>query len=172
MAIDMRHNKSMAESTNSFKVFIEIPAGSAVKYEVDEETGELAVDRFMFTSFVYPTNYGYIQNTEGEDGDPLDALVLSIHPVHPGAVIKCHAVGLLEMEDEGGVDTKIIAVPVSKVDPEFGQITDIEAVAENTKAKIKHFFDHMKELEPEKWVKTGEFKGSSAAAMVIKRSSL
>ncbi len=154
-----------------FKVFVEIPVSSSVKYEVDEETGELTVDRFMFTSFVYPFNYGYIQGTLGEDNDPLDVLVLSSHTVHPGVVIKCHAIGLLEMEDEGGVDTKIIAVPDVKIDPVFGEYKDINNVPEITKRKIKHFFDHMKELEEGKWVKTGEFLGKEDAENIIKESS-
>ncbi len=154
---------------DTYKAFIEIPLGSAVKYEVDEETGELSVDRFMFTSFVYPANYGYIKDTMGEDGDPLDVLVLAQHAVVPGAVIKIKPIGLLQMEDEGGVDTKIIAVPTEKIDPVYGVYDDISDVPEITKRKIKHFFDHMKELEEGKWVKTGDFLGATDALAILHR---
>src|SRR3990167_818731 len=97
-----------------YKVFIEIPIGSSVKYEVDEETGELKVDRFLYTAFSYPFNYGYIKNTLGGDGDPMDAVVLSSQPVVPGVVITCHPVGVLETEDEEGEDAKVIMVPTAK----------------------------------------------------------
>ena len=154
----------------NLKVFIEIPQGSAVKYEVDEETGELTVDRFMFTAFVYPFNYGFIKGTKGEDGDPLDAIVLSSLPVVPGVIMKCKAVGLLEMEDEGGIDTKIIAVPDEKIDPVFGKYQSISDIPEMTLKKIKHFFDHMKELEEGKWVKTGDYKDKEEAEKEIEKS--
>ncbi len=160
----------MAEE-KTYKAFIEIPQGSSVKYEVDEETGELTVDRFMFTSFVYPTNYGYIKNTMGEDGDPLDVLVIAQHSINPGAVIKIKPIGLLQMEDEGGIDTKIIAVPPAKIDPVYGAYNDISDMPEITRKKIKHFFDHMKELEKGKWVKTGEFLSASDALASIEKAS-
>lgn len=83
---------------SDFKGFIEIPAGSSVKYEVDEETGELTVDRFLHTAFSYPFNYGYIKDTKGEDGDPVDIVVLSSHAVQAGVVMKCHAIGLQELD--------------------------------------------------------------------------
>lgn len=151
-----------------YKAFIEIPLGSNVKYEVDEETGELTVDRFLHTSMVYPFNYGYIKDTKGKDGDPLDVCVFSSVPVVPGVVMKIHVLGMLEMEDEGGIDTKIIAVPDKKIDPVYGEWTEIADVPQILKDKMKHFMDHMKELEPGKWVKTGEFKGSKDAEEEIK----
>ena len=154
---------------DTFKAFIEIPLESAVKYEVDEKTGELTVDRFMFTSFVYPANYGYIKDTKGEDGDPLDVLILAQYPIVPGAVIKFKPIGLLQMEDEGGIDTKIIGVPIEKIDPLYGAYNDISDVPEMTKRKIKHFFDHMKELEEGKWVKTGDFLGATDALATLER---
>ena len=153
-----------------FKVFIEIPAGGSIKYEVDEETGELTLDRYLHTSMVYPANYGFIKDTEGQDGDPLDALVISQSPAYPGVVVKCHAIGLLEMEDEGGIDTKIIAVPDKKIDPIYGAWEDIKDVPQPTLSMIKHFFDHMKELEQGKWVKTGDYKAKSDAESVIGKS--
>jgi inorganic pyrophosphatase len=153
-----------------FKAFIEIPALGAVKYEIDEETGELTVDRFLHTAFVYPFNYGFIKHTKGADGDPLDVVVLSTYRVHPGAVMKCHAVGLLEMEDEAGEDTKILAVPDKKIDPEYGTMADIDDVSAATKAKIKHFFENYKTIEPGKWVRVKDFKGAKVAEKLIESS--
>lgn len=150
-----------------FTVLIEIPSQSNVKYEVNESTGGLEVDRFLHTAMVYPFNYGYIQNTLGEDNDPMDAIVLSSYPVVPGATIKCQAVGLLEMEDEEGIDTKIIAVPTQKADPVYSQVSDIDQVPEPTKAKIKHFFEHYKDLEANKWVKVKDWKAKKRAQKKI-----
>lgn len=155
-----------------FKAFIEIPAGSSVKYEVDEETGKLAVDRFLHGANYYPCNYGYIEGTKGKDGDALDVLVLASQTVIPGVVIKCHAIGVLEMEDEAGVDTKIIAVPDVKVDPIFGTYISIADVHEHTKLMLKDFFDNYKNIEPNKWVKTGGFKDSDAAEKEIEASKV
>lgn len=154
----------------TFKVFIEIPIGSGVKYEVDEETGELKVDRFLYTSFKYPFNYGYIVGTKGGDGDPMDVVVLSSEPVVPGVVIKCHAVGVLETEDEEGVDAKVIAVPTAKIDPFYGIYEDIKDVPAALLAKIKHFYENYKTIEPGKWVKVKEFKSKSEAEKQIDSS--
>jgi len=153
-----------------FKAFIEIPLDSSVKYEVDEETGELTVDRFLHTAMSYPFNYGYVKDSKGKDGDPLDVCIFSSKAVVPGVVMKCHAIGLLEMEDEAGIDTKIFAVPDKKIDPVFGAWTTIKDVPEIMLAKSKHFFDHMKELEPGKWVKSGEFKDAPEAGKEIESS--
>jgi len=153
-----------------FRVFIEIPAGGSIKYEVDEETGELTVDRFLHTAFVYPFNYGFIRNTKGEDGDPLDVLVLCSQPVMPGVVMKCHEIGLLEMEDEGGIDTKILAVPDKKIDPEYGEFSDIKDVSSVILAKIKHFFENYKTLEPGKWVKVKDFKAAADAQKQVQKA--
>jgi inorganic pyrophosphatase len=149
--------------------FIEIPQGSSVKYELDKESGVLFVDRFLFTAMYYPTNYGFIPDTLGEDGDPLDILVLSKQPVIPGAVIPSRIIGYLEMEDESGIDTKLIAVPPEKIDPEYGVYNDVSELSEATKKIIKHFFDRMKELEPGKWVKTKDFKGKAEALEQVKK---
>ena len=150
-----------------FKVFIEIPIGSSVKYEVDEETKELKVDRFLYTAFAYPFNYGYIIGAQGGDGDPLDVVVLSSQPVVPGVVMKCHAVGVLATEDEEGEDAKIIAVPDKKIDPFYGVYEDIKDVPEALLAKIKHFYENYKSIEPNKWVKVTDFKGKEEAEKQI-----
>lgn len=161
----MSSGKNPPEEVN---VFIEIPQGSLVKYEVDKDTGILFVDRFAFTTMGYPANYGFIPQTKSGDGDPVDVLVLSMYPVQSGAVIPAIPIGLLEMEDEAGVDAKVIAVPPPNVDPMFGTFKDIADVPEALKQKIKHFFEHYKELEPGKWVKVKEWKGKSAALTEIR----
>lgn len=150
-----------------YKVFIEIPIGSSVKYEVDEETGELKVDRFLYTSFSYPFNYGFIKDTKGGDGDPVDAVVLSSQPVVPGVVIKCHAIGLLETQDEKGEDAKVIMVPTAKIDPLYGEYQDIKDVPPALLNKIKHFFEHYKDLEPGKWIKIQGWQDAAAAESLI-----
>lgn len=144
-------------------VVVEIPLGSNVKYEVDKETGVLFVDRILYTSMVYPFNYGFIPGTLEEDGDPVDVLVLGKTPVVPGSIIVARPIGLLIMEDEEGPDSKVIAVPKTKIDPEFKDVNDISDVPEAVKNKIKHFFEHYKELEPNKWVKVKEWKSGSEA---------
>ena len=149
------------------KVFIEIPEEGKVKYEVDEKTGMLMADRILFTPMAYPFNYGYVVGSKGEDGDPTDIVLLASEKFVPGVGIKAQLIGMLEMEDEEGVDTKLIAVPVKKVDPLFGTWNDVTDIPEHTKAKIKHFFDHYKDLEPGKFVKTGKFLGAAEAAKVL-----
>ena len=151
-------------------VVIEIPQGSSIKYEVDKESGAVFVDRFLFTAMYYPFNYGFIPNTLAEDGDPTDVLVISSQPVVPGSVIRSRPIGMLEMEDEEGIDTKIIAVPVSKLDKTFDDIKEVSDLPQATLDKIKHFFEHYKELEPGKWVKVREFKSSEVAKEDIKKS--
>ena len=151
-------------------VFIEIPQGSSVKYELDKDSGVIAVDRLLYTSMAYPFNYGFIPNTHAEDGDPLDVLLITSTSLSPGTFCSARPIGMLEMEDEGGIDHKIIAVPTAKIDPELADINDIGDLGEHLKSKIKHFFDHMKELEPNKWVKTKDFLDKSHAEEVIKKS--
>ncbi|RUM49407.1 MAG: inorganic diphosphatase [Hydrogenothermus sp.] len=150
-------------------VVIEIPQRSSIKYEVDKESGAVFVDRFLFTAMYYPFNYGFIPNTLAEDGDPTDVLVISSQPVVPGSVIRSRPIGMLEMEDEEGIDTKIIAVPVSKLDRSFDNINDVNDLPEATLEKIKHFFEHYKELEKGKWVKVKEFKSAETAKEAIKQ---
>lgn len=151
-------------------VFIEIPQGSSVKYELDKESGVIMVDRFNFTAMFYPFNYGFIPGTSAEDGDPADVLVISSYPVQPGTVIPSRPIGMLEMEDEAGIDTKIIAVPTLKVDPFFSKINNINDLDEMTKQKIQHFFNHYKELEPNKWVKIKNFLSKEEAFKAIKKA--
>ena len=150
-------------------VFIEIPQGSLVKYELDKDSGYIFVDRFAFTTMGYPANYGFVPNTISGDGDPVDVLVLSVQPVAPGTVIPATPIGLLEMEDEAGVDAKVIAVPPLNVDPFYGRYKDISDLDEAVKNRIKHFFEHYKELEPNKWVKVKGWHGKKAALEEVKK---
>lgn len=150
-------------------VLIEIPQGSAIKYEMDKDSGFIVVDRFAFTTMVYPFNYGFIPGTSAEDGDPVDVLVISTYPVHPGTVIPSRPIGMLEMEDEEGIDTKILAVPTKKVDPFYSDVEDIDDLNETVKQKIHHFFNHYKELEKGKWVKTRNFLPKKDALEAIKK---
>ncbi|MEI6590440.1 MAG: inorganic diphosphatase [Actinomycetes bacterium] len=152
----------------SYEAVIEIPRGSRNKYEIDHETGRVHLDRVLFTPFVYPVDYGYFDNTLGGDGDPLDALVLLEFPVYPGVVVSVRAVGVLPMEDDGGIDEKVICVPAK--DPRWAHIQDINDVPEQTKNEIKHFFEHYKDLEPSKWVKVGEWAGKAVAEKLIQEA--
>ena len=147
-----------------YDVVIEIPEGSHNKYEVDHETGRVYLDRVLFTSFVYPTDYGFFENTLGLDGDPVDALVLLEHPVFPGVGVKVRPVGVLNMSDEAGSDAKVIAVPFK--DPRWLHIQDVDDIPEQTRKEIEHFFARYKDLEPGKFVNI-EGWGDAAEAEAI-----
>jgi inorganic pyrophosphatase len=149
----------------SYDVVIEIPRGSRNKYEIDHATGRVFLDRVLFTGFVYPTDYGYFENTLGGDGDPLDALVLLEYPVYPGVGIRVRAVGMLLMEDDGGIDEKVLCVPAK--DPRWAHIKDLSDVPIQTKNEIEHFFTHYKDLEPNKWVKISGWADLKATQEVI-----
>ena len=154
-----------------FNVIIEIPMNDhPVKYEFDKETGAINVDRFMQVSMSYPCNYGFIPHTLSDDGDPADVLVISHYPVISGAVIKVRPVGVLMMEDESGMDEKILAVPISKLDVTFDSVQDISDVSDMLKNRIKHFFEHYKELEKGKWVKVLDWKDAKTAIKTIEEA--
>ncbi len=150
-------------------VLIEIPQGSAVKYEIDKESGAVVVDRFLFTPMAYPAAYGFIPGTLAADGDPADALVLVPAPVVPGAVIRARPVGLLRMEDEAGQDEKIVCVPHDKVHPQFSTLTEVAELPEITRAAIEHFFTRYKDLEKGKWVKISGWADRAAAEAEIEK---
>jgi len=154
---------------SEINVVIEIPKDSSIKYEVDKDSGMIFVDRFLHTAMSYPFNYGFIPNTHAEDGDAVDVLVMSEHPVAPGVVIPSMVIGMLEMEDEEGIDTKILAVPTKKIDPFYGSFTSIEEVPEAIKNKMKHFFENYKTLEPGKWVKVKNWLGKDKAEEAVKK---
>jgi len=139
---------------NDINVIIEIPAqGDPIKFEVDKDSGTVYVDRFMGTSMRYPINFGYVPHTVAGDGDPVDVLVVTPFPLPPGVVIRCRPVGVLKMEDDGGMDAKVIAVPVSKLSPLYDKIQTTDDLPELLMKQTAHFFQHYKDLEPGKWVK-------------------
>lgn len=148
-------------------VVIEIPYGSGIKYELDKESGVLIVDRVMHSSVVYPANYGFVPNTLSEDGDPLDVLVLNEYPLQAGSMIACRLIGVLLMEDESGIDEKILAVPVSKVDPRYEKIRTLQDLPQVTLDRIKNFFETYKMLEPKKWVKVTGYEDEKKAGEIL-----
>ncbi|WP_280247567.1 inorganic diphosphatase [Nocardia abscessus] len=151
-----------------FDVTIEIPKGSRNKYEVDHETGRVRLDRFLYTSMAYPADYGFIENTLGEDGDPLDALVLLPDSVFPGVIVEARPVAMYKMTDEAGGDDKVLCVPAG--DPRWDHIQDLKDVPEFELAAIKHFFERYKDLEPGKYVKGSEWVGRAEAEAEVKAS--
>ncbi len=161
--------KNLPEDIN---VVIEIPANAdPVKYEIDKDMDALVVDRFMATPMFYPANYGYIPQTLGDDGDPLDVLVVTPYPVVPGSVIRCRAIGMLNMSDENGQDEKLIAVPHDKLTSIYKNIKDIKELPELLRQQIQHFFENYKDLEPGKWVKVDGWEGTEAAHQAIVKSA-
>lgn len=157
--------------TDTCYVVIEIPAESEpVKYEIDKDSGALVVDRFLKTPMFYPCHYGFIPQTLGGDGDPLDVLVWAPYKLIPGCVIKARMIGGLDMEDEAGEDVKLIAVPDSKISSEFQHIQTLNDLPAEILKKIIHFFEHYKDLEPNKWVKIRNTLSKEQAIELIKGS--
>lgn len=144
-----------------FDVLIEIPKGQRNKYEMDHHTGRIRLDRMLFTSTRYPADYGFIEHTLAEDGDPLDALVLLEEPTFPGCLISCRAIGMFRMRDEKGRDDKVLCVPAT--DPRQGRLRDINDVSEFDLLEIQHFFQVYKALEPGKEVEAAKWTGRQAA---------
>jgi inorganic pyrophosphatase len=138
-----------------------------VKYEVDKESGAIFVDRFMNTAMHYPCNYGYIPHTLCGDGDPVDVLVVTPVPLQTGVVVRCRPLGVLKMEDEGGQDAKLIAVPVDKLSTLYRGMQSHTDLPEITLKQISHFFAHYKDLEPNKWVKIDGWYGVDEARAEI-----
>ncbi len=151
-----------------FDVTIEIPKGHRNKYEMDHETGRIRLDRTLFTATQYPADYGFIENTLGEDGDPLDALVLVQEPTFPGCLIRSRAIGMFRMTDEKGGDDKVLCVPAG--DPRQEHIQDISDLPEFYRLEIQHFFEVYKDLEPGKSVEGATWVGRTEAEAEIERS--
>ena len=152
---------------DEINVVIEIPKGSNIKYEIDAETGAVFVDRKLFTAMFYPFNYGFIPQSREDDGDPVDVLVLGNDAVMPMSVIRANPVGVLLTEDEEGDDSKVIAVPIAKLDPSFSSITNINNIPEYMRNQIRHFFEHYKELEKGKYVKVNGWETKEIAKKTI-----
>ncbi|MFE7974493.1 inorganic diphosphatase [Streptomyces shenzhenensis] len=151
-----------------FDVIVEIPQGSRNKYEMDHELQRIRLDRLLFTSTQYPTDYGYVDGTLGRDGDPLDALVLTGEPTFPGSIIECRAVGMFVMKDEHGPDDKVLCVPAH--DPRYASIQDIDDVPAFDRLEITHFFEVYKDLEPGKSVEGSHWEGRRQAYAEIEAS--
>lgn len=151
-----------------FDVTIEIPKGQRNKYEVDHETGRVRLDRYLYTPMAYPTDYGFIEDTLGDDGDPLDALVLLPQPVFPGVLVAARPVGMFRMVDEHGGDDKVLCVPAG--DPRWDHVQDIGDVPAFELDPIKHFFVHYKDLEPGKFVKAADWVDRAEAEAEVQRS--
>ncbi|MBS41823.1 MAG: inorganic pyrophosphatase [Nocardioides sp.] len=151
-----------------FDVLVEIPKGERNKYEVDHETGRMRLDRVLFTSTQYPADYGYIEDTLGQDGDPLDALVLLPTKTFPGCLIKCRAIGMFRMTDEAGGDDKVLCVPAG--DPRQEHLQDIGDVPKFDRLEIQHFFEVCKDLEPGKSVEGADWVDRAAAQAEVEAS--
>ncbi len=153
---------------DDFNVIIEIPMhGEPVKYEVDKESGAIFVDRFMNTAMHYPCNYGYIPHTLSDDGDPVDVLVITPVPLNTGVVVRCRPLAVLKMEDESGFDAKVLAVPVDKLSTLYRGLKNYTELPDITLKQISHFFEHYKDLEPNKWVKISGWSGIDEARAEI-----
>jgi inorganic pyrophosphatase len=158
-----------SKAPDEFNVIIEIPMNAdPVKYEVDKETGALFVDRFMSTAMHYPCNYGYIPQTLSDDGDPVDVLVITPFPLVAGVVVPCRPLGVLQMEDEAGVDAKLLAVPTTKILPFYSHIQKTADLNELQLRTIQHFFEHYKDLEKGKWVKVTGWADIEAAKQEVR----
>ena len=149
---------------------IEIPYGSNIKYEIDKESGAVCVDRVMYSAMFYPANYGFVPNTLADDGDPADILVLNEYPLQAGSVIPCRLIGVLIMEDESGMDEKLLAVPVTKIDPRYENIKSLSDLPKITLDRIKNFFETYKALEPGKWVKVKDFADAKTAEAILEKA--
>jgi inorganic pyrophosphatase len=149
-------------------VIIEVPlGGEPIKYEMDKEAGTLVVDRFLYTPMFYPGNYGFIPHTLSGDGDPCDVLVANTRAIIPGSVISVRPVGVLVMQDDGGEDEKIIAVPSRKLTQRYNRVENYTDLPEITISQIQHFFEHYKDLEPGKWVKIVRWGDRAEAERLI-----
>ncbi|MEL6508008.1 MAG: inorganic diphosphatase [Pseudomonadota bacterium] len=152
-------------------VIIEVPVGGQpIKYEMDKDAGTLVVDRFLYTPMSYPGNYGFVPHTLSDDGDPIDVLVCNTRPLIPGCVINARPVGVLLMEDNSGLDEKVIAVPSPALTKRYDRWDDYLDIPEITRQQIEHFFEHYKDLEPGKWVKLGGWQDKRTAQEKIKEA--
>ncbi|MCW2309900.1 inorganic diphosphatase [Rhodobium gokarnense] len=153
---------------HDINVIVEVPVGGEpVKYELDKASGALVVDRFLYTPMRYPGNYGFVPHTLSDDGDPIDVLVPNQRPIAPGAIMNCRPIGVLMMEDESGHDEKVIAVPAHALTKRYDRIKSATDLPEITLHQIEHFFEHYKDLEPNKWVKIVGWEDAASAERLI-----
>jgi len=152
-------------------VVIEVPLRSdPIKYEFEKDSGAIFVDRFLYTSMFYPCNYGFVPHTLADDGDPVDVMVVGRMPVQPGAVLPARVIGVLELEDEAGGDEKILAVPAPKITPLYEKVNSWTDIPEIDLDRIRHFFEHYKDLEPNKWVSVGNWRDADVAYDIMQRA--
>jgi inorganic pyrophosphatase len=160
-----------ADPPNEVNVVVEVPVGGEpIKYELDKEAGTLVVDRFLYTSMRYPGNYGFIPHTLSGDGDPLDVLVANQRGIVPGAIVAVRPIGVLKMQDEAGVDEKIIGVPVPRLTRRYESVLEYTQIPDITIKQIEHFFEHYKDLEDLKWVKALGWGNADEAKRIILES--
>lgn len=153
---------------DDINVIIEVPiGGEPIKYELDKDSGALFVDRFLHTPMRYPGNYGFVPHTLSEDGDPIDVLICNTRPIIPGGVINCVPIGVLDMEDDGGQDEKLIAVPSSDMTKRYDGVREYTDLPLITREQVEHFFTHYKDLEPGKWVKIREWGSAERAKELL-----
>ena len=152
-------------------LIVEVPiGGEPIKYEMDKASGTMVVDRFLYTSMRYPGNYGFIPHTLAEDGDPIDALLISQRSLVPGCIVATRPIGVLKMEDEAGGDEKVIVVPVSRISKRYDHVHEISDISESLANQIEHFFLHYKDLEPGKWVKITGWLDAEKAKLEIQKA--
>lgn len=166
--MNLEHVSAGPNIPEVINVIIEIPSNSdPIKYEIDKESGMVVVDRFLATSMVYPCEYGFVPHTLSEDGDPLDVLVVSPYSLIPGVLIQCRPIGMLHMIDESGKDAKILAVPTTKLTTRYQNINQPEDLGKDQLAKMEHFFQRYKDLEPGKWTKIDKWENVEVAKKEI-----
>ncbi|WP_375573058.1 inorganic diphosphatase [Ahrensia marina] len=152
-------------------VIIEVPiGGEPIKYEIEKDSGALFVDRFLYTPMRYPGNYGFVPHTLSADGDPIDVVVCNTRPIVPGAVMNCRVVGALVMEDDGGGDEKLVAVPTEKLTSRYDGVQNYTDLPTILTSQIEHFFSHYKDLEPNKWVKIERWAGVDEAKDMVREA--
>ncbi len=153
---------------DDINVIVEVPVGGEpIKYEMDKDSGTLFVDRFLYTPMRYPGNYGFVPHTLSADGDPIDVLVCNTRAIVPGAVVNCRPIGVMVMEDDGGGDEKIIAVPSGRMTHRYTKVENYTDLPSITTDQIQHFFEHYKDLEPNKWVRIGHWGDVAEAKSMI-----
>ena len=169
--MDISKISSGENPPSDINVIIEVPlGGEPIKYEIDKPSGAMFVDRFLYTSMRYPCNYGFVPHTLSLDGDPIDVMCVGQRALVPGSVLRARPVGVLLMEDDGGQDEKILAVPHSKLTRYYDKVNALSDLPEILIERITHFFEHYKDLEPNKWVKVEGWHGSEKAHELIEQA--
>lgn len=167
---DLSNLKAGEVPPKRMNAIIEVPENGFVKYEIDKQTGLPRVDRILHTPMAYPANYGYFPGTLGDDGDPLDCVVVCSAPLRPGVIIEVRPIGALEMVDQAGGDEKIICVPLDNIDPYYTNISYLEELPKILVSKIEYFFQHYKDLQPNAWSQVRGWVNRERADSIIMSS--